>query len=215
MIVLYCFLGFLALIFLLLLLPAGAWVRYSSDGLTLKVIYGPIRLQIVPKKKKAPKKEKPKKEKKPKAEKAKKPKKKAEPPKAPTETQVPKKGGSVKELLEYVPIGLKLLGAIERRLMLRNLVVLVKLAGDDPCDLALLYGKANAAIAAALPLLEAAFRIRKRDIQVFCDFTADSTEVYAELDIAACPLRLIAVVLRYGFQALKTYLKQQKTKKAV
>lgn len=214
MIVLYILLGILGLIFFLLLLPAGAHLIYSSEGMSLKVIYGPVRLRILPKKIKKPKdkKKKEKKEKKPKPEKK---KKKKEPPKVPGETDLPKKGGSVKDLLEYLPVGLKLLDAIRRRLLLKKLVVLVNLAGDDPCDLALLYGKANAGFAAALPLLERAFRIRKRDMQVYCDFTADSTEVYAELNIRACPLRLLAVVIRYGYRALKIFLKQRKSKKAV
>lgn len=210
MIVLYVLLGILGLLLLLLAVPAGAWIRYSSEGMCLKVIYGPLRIGILPKKNKKPKKKKEKKEK-PKEKK----KKVKETPKAPGETDLPKKGGSVKDLLEYVPVGLNLLGAIRRRLLLRKLVVLVNLAGDDPCDLATLYGKANGALATATVLLERAFRIRKRDMQVYCDFLADSTEVYAELEIAACPLRLIAVAVRYGIQALKIFLKQQKMKKAV
>ena len=129
-------------------------------------------------------------------------------------TEAPKKGGNLKDLMEYVPIGLDLLNAIRRRLLMRKLVLLVNLAGNDPCDLALLYGKANAGVAGALPLLERCFRIRHRDVQVFCDFTADSTEVYAELEIVACPARLLAVLLRYGWKLLRTYLKQ-KSKKAV
>lgn len=213
MIALYIVLGILGILFLLLCLPAGVYLRYRSAGMFLKLVYGPVRLQLLPSEggKKKKKKKKPKKEKKPEKDKSK--KEKGSKQKQENE-HTPKKGGSLKDLLEYAPIGLDLLGAIRRSLLMRKLVLLVNLAGSDPCDLAVLYGKANAGVACALPLLERAFRIRQRDIQVFCDFTADSTEVYAELEIVACPARLIAVVLRYGWKLLRTYMKQ-KSKKAV
>ncbi len=205
MIAVYILLGILGVLLLLLCLPAGVHLRYSAAGMALKLVYGPIRLRLLPSKGKKKKK----KEKKPKEKPAPK-----EPEPVKNATEPPKKGGNLKDLMEYVPIGLDLLNAIRRRLLMRKLVLLVNLAGNDPCDLALLYGKANAGVACALPLLERCFRIRHRDVQVFCDFTADSTEVYAELEIVACPARLLAVLLRYGWKLLRTYLKQ-KSKKAV
>lgn len=205
MIAVYILLGILGVLLLLLCLPAGVHLRYSAAGMALKLVYGPIRLRLLP----AKGKKKKKKEKKPKEKPAPK-----EPEPVKNATEAPKKGGNLKDLMAYVPIGLDLLNAIRRRLLMRKLVLLVNLAGNDPCDLALLYGKANAGVAGALPLLERCFRIRHRDVQVFCDFTADSTEVYAELEIVACPARLLAVLLRYGWKLLRTYLKQ-KSKKAV
>lgn len=205
MIAVYILLGILGVLLLLLCLPAGVHLRYSAAGMALKLVYGPIRLRLLP----AKGKKKKKKEKKPKEKPA-----PNEPEPVKNATEAPKKGGNLKDLMEYVPIGLDLLNAIRRRLLMRKLVLLVNLAGNDPCDLALLYGKANAGVAGALPLLERCFRIRHRDVQVFCDFTADSTEVYAELEIVACPARLLAVLLRYGWKLLRTYLKQ-KSKKAV
>ena len=201
MIAVYILLGILGVLLLLLCLPAGVHLRYSAAGMALKLVYGPIRLRLLP----AKGKKKKKKEKKPKEKPAPK-----EPEPVKNATEAPKKGGNLKDLMEYVPIGLDLLNAIRRRLLMRKLVLLVNLAGNDPCDLALLYGKANAGVAGALPLLERCFRIRHRDVQVFCDFT----EVYAELEIVACPARLLAVLLRYGWKLLRTYLKQ-KSKKAV
>ena len=49
----------LAILFLLAILPLGAYVRYDSDGVNLKIVAGPIRITILPQKKK---KDKPKKE---------------------------------------------------------------------------------------------------------------------------------------------------------
>ena len=44
----------LAILFLLAILPLGATVRFNEDGLGLKVIAGPIRIPILPAKKKDP-----------------------------------------------------------------------------------------------------------------------------------------------------------------
>ena len=158
MIAVYILLGILGVLLLLLCLPAGVHLRYSAAGMALKLVYGPIRLRLLPSKGKKKKK----KEKKPKEKPAPK-----EPEPVKNATEAPKKGGNLKDLMEYVPIGLDLLNAIRRRLLMRKLVLLVNLAGNDPCDLALLYGKANAGVACALPLLERCFRIRHRDVQRF------------------------------------------------
>lgn len=207
MIAQYILLGFLCLLALVLILPAGASVRYGSFGLELKLILGPLRLTILPRKKRSKKRSR--KEKKAEIRnKGKSPQKKQS---TAGNSEQPK-GGKLSLLKEYIPIALDLLGAIRRRLILRRLVLFVNLSGDDPCDLAMLYGKANAAIGAVIPLLEQAFRIKKRDIQVFCDFMADETEVYANLEIVACPARMLAVVLRYGWRFLRTLMKQNSEK---
>lgn len=239
MIALYILLGILGLLVLLLLIPAGVWLRYSSEGFHLKVIYGPIRLQLMPKKPRKirnPEAEERKKQKKlekkqqkdaqKKAKKAEEKKKQQEAQRkrekagipanpVPGATELPQKGGSVKQLLEYVPVALRLLDAIRVRLLLRKLVLLVNLGGDDPADLAEKYGKVTAAVASSINLLERAFRIRRRDVQVYFDFMADGTEVYAELDLVVSPIRILAIAIRYGWQALMIYLKQQKSKKEV
>ena len=76
----------LAILVGLAILPLGVSVKYNADGVWLAIVAGPIRIKILPakKKEKKPKKEKPKKEKKPRKDK--KPKKdepaKAQPKKA-------------------------------------------------------------------------------------------------------------------------------------
>ena len=125
-----------------------------------------------------------------------------------------KKGGGLSGILEYVPIVKDLLDGIRVRLLVRKMVLYVNLAGEDPCDLALLYGKATAAAGCAIPLLEQVFRIRRRDVQIFCDFTAEQTEIYLDLAIVASPARILWLVLRQGIRFLRTFMKQ-KTAKAV
>lgn len=198
---LYVLLGVLGLLLIALFLPVGIRFRYNAEGVLLKLVLGPVRWRLYPRKKKCPKeeKEKPKKKVKQK-EKSKKTEEK--------KTEEQKKGGTIRPLLQYVPLGMEFLGDIRRSILMRKLELFVNLAGDDPCDLAILYGTAWGAIEAVRPMMHNAFRIRKEDVQVFCDFTAESTEVYVDTEIVACPARLLVIVLRYGWRALEIYRKQ-------
>ena len=73
----------LAVLVGLAVLPLGVSVKYNADGVWLAIVAGPVRIQILPAKKKVkkPKKEKPQKEKKPKKPKASKSPKKDAPEK--------------------------------------------------------------------------------------------------------------------------------------
>ena len=63
------------------------------------------------------------------------------------------------------------------------------------------------------PLLERCFVIKKRDIQIQCDFTASETLVTARLDITITLGRIIALAVRYGVRALVEFLKISKSRK--
>lgn len=201
----------LGIIVLLAILPLGASVKYNADGPLVKIIAGPIRFTVFPMKKK---------EKKPKEEKEKK-QKKAEPEPVAQETgktaqkqeEKKEKGGSLLDFLPLVQVALDLLGDFRRKLRLNRLELKLIMAGDDPCDLAVNYGRAWAAVGNLFPLLERAFVIKKRDIEVECDFTASETLVIARLDITITLGRLIALAVRYGIRALREYLKIMKLRK--
>lgn len=199
-----------AVIFLLAILPLGASVKYNADGPLAKVIAGPVRFTVFPMKKKE---KKPKKEKKQKKEK--------EPEQMPAadakaDTQKEEKkeqGGSVLDFLPLVKVGLNFLGDFRRKLRLNRLELKLIMAGDDPCDLATNYGKAWAALGNLFPLLERAFVIKKRDIEVECDFTASEMLIIARLDITITLGRIIALAVVYGIRALREYLKIMKLRK--
>ena len=113
-----------------------------------------------------------------------------------------------------MPVFRTMLGDVHRRLLVRRLVLWVKLGCEDPCDLAVRYSRAWAAVGGAMPLLERAFRLRRKDIRIFCDFLAETTELYWNLELVACPARLLWVLLRQGPALLRIY-EQQKNQKAV
>ena len=115
------------------------------------------------------------------------------------------KGGSIKEFSPMVQTLLNLLIDFKHRLRINNLNFKLILAGDDPCDLALNYAKAWTAIGNLMPRLETVFTIKKRNIEVECDFTAAASVVIAGADLTITLGRLIQLVLRHGFKGLRQY----------
>lgn len=188
----------LGILVLLAVLPVGVCLIYNEDGLILSLLLGAIKIKLFPKASTEKKKEKPKKKKKQKqkntATKDKKKNKK-------------KSGGKLTDFLPLVDIGLQFLGSFRRKLRVKRLEILYVMAGGDPCDLALNYGKAWTAVGNLMPLLERIFIIKKRNIQVQCDFAADSAKISARLDITITVGRVVGIAVKYGFKAIHEFLK--------
>lgn len=211
----------LGIITLLAVLPLGVSVKYDEDGVLLKLIIGPVKITLFPRPKKdqKPKKKEKAKEKKEeqKTEPAQQPAPEAASPtpeKKPEEkTEKKKSGGSVTDFLPLVKTALDMLGAFRRRLRLNVLDLKLIMAADDPCDLAVNYGRAWAAVGNFLPRLEKVFVIKKRNIEVECDFMAAETKIIARLDLTITLGRILATVVVYGVRALIQFLKINKKRK--
>ena len=205
----------LAVLVFLSMLPLGASVRYDSDGVCVRVIAGPVKITLFPrpKKRKVPRKTKQKEEQQ--SKKAAVAQKQESPvqERKQDEKAQQKTGGPWTDFLPLVKVGLDMLGAFRRKLRVNVLELKLIMAGNDPCDLAVNYGKAWAALGNLLPRLERVFVIKKRDLEVECDFTADQTLVIARLDVTITLGRLIAVGVVYGIRALITFLKIRKKRK--
>lgn len=207
----------LGILFLLAILPLGVSVHYNADGAVVKIILGPMKIQVVPAKKKPPKEkkeEKKLKEAKPKKEEPKKPKQVGAdaPPPEPKEEKK-EQGGSILDFLPLVKTLFDFLGDFRRKLRLDNLQLKLIMAGGDPYNLAMNYGKAWAAVGNLLPKLEQWFVIKKRDIEVECDFVAAQTTVIAHLDLTITLGRLLAAVFAFAFKALIKFLQIMKKRK--
>ena len=191
----------LAVVIGLALFPLGISAKYDADGALLRLIAGPVRITLFPEKKKG---------KKPKIK-----KKKGESPKAVgAETEAgEKKGGSVTDFIPLVKIGWDLLCDFRRKLRVRRLEVKVILAGSDPCDLAINYGRTCAALGGLEPQLSRFFVIQKKDIQVECDFVEEKTKIYARLELTITLGRLLALTVRYGWRALCAFIKIKNERK--
>ena len=212
----------LGILLLLGILPLGASVKYDADGPLVRVIAGPIRITVFPRDKK-PKKEKKKPETAPenpeptknKPKETAKPAPKKDKPAKPAPAEEPKKksGGPITDFLPLLKVALDLLNDFRRKLRVNRLEVKLVMAGGDPCDLAMNYGKAWTAIGNLLPRLEKVLVIQKRDIDVECDFTASQTTIYARLDLTITLGRILAIVVVYGFRAVVEFIKIKNKRK--
>ena len=172
--------------------PLGISAKYDAAGAWLRLIAGPVRITLFPgkkKEKKSPKKND-----------------KSKGPHQETES-AEKKGGSVTDFVPLAKIGWDLLCDFRQKLRVRRLEMKIILAGSDPCDLAINYGRACAALGGLEPQLDRFFVIRKKDIQVECDFVEEKTKIYARADLTITLGRLLALAVRYGWRALRAFIK--------
>ncbi len=203
----------LAVITALAALPLGVRLRYDSGGPLVRLILGPVKLTVFPRGKKQTKKP-------PKAESPSEPEEPEQPqpqppkPPAPNPEEVSgKKGGTLVDFLPLVRIALDFLGDFRRKLRVDNLYLRLLLAASDPCDLAMNYGRTWAAVGNLMPQLERLFRIKKRDVEVECDFTASEPMVIARMDVTISLGRLLSLAAVYGVRALKEFQNIQKKRK--
>lgn len=210
----------LAVLILLCLLPVGARVKYSADGPEVRVVVGPISIPVYPRQEK---------EKTPaqiQAEQKKAQEKAAEKQRKKMEKKAQKEqekasgikkhrepiGGKIEFFKELLGLGLKALGCIKRKLVLKDLKLYLTVGamGEDAAKGAVTYGRAWAAVGALTPVLENSFRIKKRDIQVGLDYFTDKNVIYAEGCIVFLVGDILYIAVYYGIQALILILKQKR-----
>lgn len=193
----------------LAVLPLGVSARYNAAGVLVQVIAGPVRVKVFPLKKKEKKQPAENKEEEP-------PQTGDASPQAEEKKSEPageKTPGSWKKFLPLVQVALDFLGDFRRKLRVNRLEMKLILASDDPADLAINYGRAWAALGNLWPRLESLFVIRKRDVQVECDFVSEETRVFARMDMTIALGRLLSLTVRYGIRALKELMKIRKQSK--
>lgn len=118
-----------------------------------------------------------------------------------------KDGGDLSQFWPFLEALGKFLNDLRKKLRVKKMELYWILGGEDPCELAISYGKAWAAVGNVLPLLERIFVIKKRDVQVFCDFMSPKTKVYLRLRITMPLFRLVSLLVQYGVPAYREYEK--------
>ncbi len=189
----------LAVLALLAWLPLGVSARYDSGGAMVRLIAGPLRITVFPVKKKEKKQQKAKKE------------NKAASSGAPAAKK--KTGGSYRDFLPLVRLVLDFLDSLRWKLRVDRLELKLILAADDPCDLAVNYGRAWVALGNLMPVLERQLVIKKRDLEVECDFLSDKTLIVARVDLTITLGRILSLGAVHGFRILRQYLKIVKMRK--
>lgn len=188
----------LLLILVLLLLRVGVRLQFGEE-LRVTAIAGPIRLQLVPE----PEKKKPDK---PKKEKA--PKKKKE--KTPEDGEKKKSLGltvhdirsALPALWESLKRGLR---RTRQRLRIDPMRLSVCFGGDDPAQVAELYGWANTAMWTVMPEMERLTRMPDPRIHLETDFTATETHISGEVGLSFRIGDLLAIGFAFAGPALRWY----------
>ena len=175
----------LAIILILAVFPLGLRAKYDAAGASVQVTAVFLRFSLYPAKKKVQKKEKKQKQK--------------------TENTDETEKNALSEFFPLIRVGLDFLGELRRKIRVERLYLRIVMSGEDPCDLAINCGRVNAAVGGLMPQIDRVFVIRKRDICVDCDFNAEKTTVEAQIDVNITLARLLILVVKYGWRALKTY----------
>lgn len=166
-------LGLIALLLLILWTPVGIHAVYDQ-GVRLRIQAGILYLSVYPPKKAGKKEEVP------------------GPPKkqvAPAEdkqtpgAKLPNRQQIAYTLETLVPALFRSMGRLGRRIQIPVLRLRAVFAGEDPAEVALLYGKAQAATASLLPLLEKMIRLKVTEIQFSTDYQAQHTTFFGEIRI--------------------------------
>ena len=132
-------------------------------------------------------------------------------PAASAEKQEGKKP-DLRAYLPFVRLAVDFLGSLRRKLRIEKLYGTVILAGDDPCDLAVLYGCAQAGVSDLMAHINHLFAVEKQDVKIECDFTAEKTVISGRLDLTITIGRALSLAAGYGIRALKEYLIFKKRK---
>lgn len=199
----------LGLLVLLAILPLGVRLQYNGEGFRAAVKVSVFSIAVYPMRRKPKKKVEKPKPAKPEKETLPKP---PQPPQS-AEGGKTEKGGSLRDFLPLVKLAWSFLRALRRKLRIPKLEVKLILGGDDPCDLAVNYGRACGAVANLIPQLERYLTIKKREIGVACDFTASQTTVIAHVEVTITLGRLLSLLAVYGFRGVKEFLQIKKKRK--
>lgn len=166
----------------LLLIPVSVHISYEQGVLRICLRYASKRIGLFPSKESVEgaeiAAEKPKKERKPK-----------------------KQGGKpnreqIVYSLEVLPrVLLRALRRTGRRIVVTPLKLHVLVAGSDPADTAVLYGRLQGVLAALLPPLHRAVKIREQDIELFPDFCEDKMDLIADVGIRIRPWDILVIAV--------------------
>jgi len=210
----------LAVLWLLGRIRLGGWVRYDENGLAVKVLAGPLRFTVFPRKplseaeKAARKAREGKKRAKQEAKKARaearKAKKKARRGEKRPGEEPEKKGGALPPLLDLLPLAAEAAGGLKRRIRIDELTVHLTWAAEEPAQAALGFGRANAVMGMIWPLLDHNFDVKKHDLGVQVDFNRSSPDVMCRAALTMRLGQLLGFGLRLGCKLLAVWSRSRK-----
>lgn len=168
-------------------LPVGIYAAYSAAGVSARLTLWLVSFALYPRPKKERKKDS------------------AGKPRNQEMKSKDKTPGTVADFRPLVEIILSLLAEFRRRICVKELEMKLTLAGGDPADLAIHYGQAWTLLGNLVPQLDRFFRIKKRNLSVNLDFTAEEPMFYGHIHITITLGRLLFMVIYHGQQCLREY----------
>ena len=180
---------------LISLIRIGGRVCYGQKGLSVAVLIGPMRVQVLPakpkKKKKAKKKED---QPPPQAEKHEKSASKDRP-------------GTLSRLMKLVPVVGQACGSLKRKIRIDDLELELILGGSNPAAVALSYGQANAALGMLWPIFDHNFKVKRHAFQIDLDHGRTQTAVELQAAVTMTVGQIVVLAGHYGPKALFTWIK--------
>ena len=175
------------LLICLLVLPFGVRVAYNENGLRLSLKIGPICVLIYPRKA---------------APKTKKKSSKADNDKVkkPTNSAQRYFKDGISDFWPILQLLYDLLKDFRRKLHISVLDLKLVIAGNDPCDVAVNYGRAWAAVSNLMPLLDQVLAIQYKNVSVECDFLSSKTKLLGDMELTMSVGRILHL---FGFRGLK------------
>ncbi len=172
-------------------LPLGFRAVYRESNPGVWLLIGPLKFRVYPGK----------------------PKNKKEKKHASKKDKESNKGGNYRDFVPVTRAIFDFLGQFRRKIRVNDLEFKLTLAGDDPSDLAINYGRAWAALGNLIPQLKRLFVIKNRNLEVACDFNADKTLVYTKVDVTITLIRSIHLLSKHGIKILKELFELKKLRK--
>jgi len=173
-------------------LPLGFRAIYRADNPGVWLLIGPVKIRVYP--------GKPAKEEKTKPEQKK------------SEASI-LKGGNLRDFLPVTRAIIDFLKQFRKKIRVNHLELQLTMAGDDPADVAINYGRAWFALENLMPHLERVFVIKKRNLNVLCDFEEEKTKIYARVDVTITLARTVQLLSCHGIKVIKELIELKKLRK--
>ena len=202
----------LVVLFLIGQVKVGVGAEFAQDGLTVRARLGWIKIKVfpLPKKEGKEQKKKKKKEKNKSAQDNESNRKKAKAEKPIGE----KIGGALDLVKQFLPLALEAAGCFWRKLVMDELELYLTVGGSDPADTAMLYGQANAALAALWEPITNAFHVKDGHAQVRIDFDAPGMTLYGKAALSLKIGQILWLAVYFGCKALVRFLNYRSIRKA-